>query len=176
LVQIINSGNPTFYGEVVVKKDSGIASMKDLKGKTFAFGDRDSTLTHILPLYMLMEAGVNLEDLKKYSFVGSHDNVALSVASGSFDAGELMPDIAAKYMDRGLMVMAKSPELPEHVFVATKKTDKAAVAKLQNALLAMEPTLYKAIKPTLTGLQKFDDKDFDILRKILKKVEKEVTK
>ena len=175
LAQIINNGSPSFYGVVVVRKDSGIVSMKDLKGKTFAFGDRNSALTHILPLYMLMNAGVHLSDLK-YAFVGSHDSVANNVITGSFEAGGLMPDIAAKYMDRGLTIMTKSPEIPEHVFVATKSMDTTMVVKLQKALLEMNPTLYKSIKPTLTGMQKFNDKDFDILRTILKKVEKDLAK
>jgi hypothetical protein len=40
----------------------------------------------------------------------------------------------------------------------------------------MDPGLYRGIKGSLTGLQKFNDKDFDILRKILKKVEKDLEK
>lgn len=40
----------------------------------------------------------------------------------------------------------------------------------------MPPELYKGIRDTLTGMQKFNDKDFDILRKILRKVEKETGK
>lgn len=176
LVQIVNAGKPSFYGVIVVKKGSGISSLKGLKGKNFAFGDRDSTLTHVLPLYMLMDTGIQLSALKKYSFVGSHDNVALNVLNGTFDAGGLMPDIAEKYIERGLEIIAKSPDLPEHVFAATSSLDKETIAKLQNILLTMPPELYKKIKGSLTGMQKFNDKDFDNLRKILKMVEKESKK
>jgi phosphonate transport system substrate-binding protein len=176
LAQIVNKGKPSFHGVIVAQKGSGISSLKDLKGKRFAFGDRDSTLTHVLPLYMLMEAGVKLEALKEYKFVGSHDNVAMAVSTKTFDAAGLMPDIAEKYMDRGLEVIARSPDLPEHVFVATKSMDSATVAKIQSALLAMDPALQKGIKGSLTGMQKFSDKDFDMLRNIVKKVEKDVAK
>lgn len=176
LAQIVNNGKPSFYGVIIVKKGSGIASVKDLKGRSFGFGDRDSTLTHLLPLYMLMDAGVNLADLKAYKFVGNQDKVAEGVSLGMFDAAGLMPDIADEYMDRVIEVIAKSPELPEHVFAATKSMDAAMVARLQSALLNMDPALYKGIKRSLTGMQKFNDKDFDILRKILKKVEKETAK
>lgn len=172
LAQIDNEGKPSFYGVVVVKKGSGITSVKELKGRTFAFGDRDSTLTHIVPLYMLMEAGVQLSDLKQYAFVGTHDNVALNVVRGSFDAAGLQPDIAAKYKDQGLEVIARSVDLPEHVFVATKTLDAATAAKIQNALLSMDATLLKGIKGSVSGIQKFNDKDFDVLRKIVKTVEK----
>src|SRR3990172_10548470 len=120
LAQIVNDGKPSYYGVITVKKGSGITSLKTLKGKTFAFGERDSNLSHIVPLYMLMEAGVRLADLKQYAFVGSHDNVALNIVRGSFDAAGLQPDVAAKYMDQGLEIIARSMDLPEHVFAATK--------------------------------------------------------
>lgn len=176
LAQIVNDGKPTFHGVIVVKKGSGIKSIKDLKGKSFAFGDRNSTLTHVVPLYMLMSNGIHLSDLSKYAFVGSHDNVALNVVVGQFSAAGLMPDIAEKYIPQGLEVIATSPNLPEHVFVATQSMDKETAAKIQEAILNMPPDLYKKIKGSLTGMQKFNDKDFNILRNILSTVEKELEK
>jgi phosphonate transport system substrate-binding protein len=176
LAQIVNDGKPTFYGVIVVKKGSGITSLKAMKGKTFAFGERDSTLSHIMPLYMLMEAGVRLADLKQFAFLGSHDNVALNVVRGSFDAAGLQPDVATKYKDQGLEIIARSVDLPEHVFAASKSLDAETTAQVQNALLTMDMTLLQGIKKSLTGIQKFNDKDFDGLRKIAKTVEKEKNK
>lgn len=40
----------------------------------------------------------------------------------------------------------------------------------------MDAPLYKGIKDSTTGMQKFTDKDFDVLRKVLKKVEKDINK
>ena len=176
LVQIVNNGKPSFDGVIVVKKGSPIKTIKDLKGRSFAFGDRNSTLTHVVPLYMLMNEGITVRDLGKHAFVGSHDNVALGIITGMFDAGGLMPDIAKKYEEQGLVVIVKQPELPEHVFAATKSMNPATFKKIQDALLTMDPALYKNIKGSLTALQKFNDKDFDGLRKILGKVEKDLDK
>lgn len=176
LAQVVNDGKPSFYGVVVVKKGSGITSLKDLSGRTFAFGERGSTVNHLVPLYMLMEAGVRLTDLKKYAFLGSHEVVAQNVVRGVFDAAGLQPDVAGKYKDQGLEIIARSVGIPEHVFVATKSLDAATVAKIQGALLGMDVKLLKGIKGSLTGIQKFSDKDFDILRKIMKTVEKEKAK
>ncbi len=175
LAQIVNNGKPSFYGVIVAKKGSPIKSLKDVKGKTFAFGDRNSTLTHVVPLYMLLNENIHLTDLKKYAFLpGSHDNLALNVSTGTFDATGMMPDIAEKYPD--LEVVAKSPILPEHVFAATKSMDPATFKKIQDALLTMDMPLLKGIKGSLTGMQKVNDKDFDILRKILERAEKEPEK
>jgi len=173
LVQIINDGKPTFYGVIVVKKGSGLTSLKQLKGRNFAFGEKGSTLTHVVPLYLLLNEGIHPQDLNKHAFVGSHDNVALSVRSGMFDAGGLMPDIAEKYRNQGLEIIAKSPELPEHVFVATSHMDAETGKKIQDALLTMDLSILKGIKASLTGTRKVHDKDFDILRTIMSKVEKE---
>lgn len=176
LAQIVNDGKPIYYGVIIVKKGSGITSLKSLKGKTFAFGERDSNLSHVVPLYMLMEAGVRLADLKQYAFLGSHDNVALNIVRGSFDAAGIQPDVAGKYKDQGLEIIARSIDLPEHVFAASKSLDAETTAQIQNALLTMDITLLQGIKKSLTGIQKFSDKDFDGLRKIVKTVEKEKNK
>jgi phosphonate transport system substrate-binding protein len=176
LAQIITNGKPVFHGVIIAKKGSGIAALKDLKGKNFAFGERESTLSHIVPLYMLMEAGVQLSDLKKYGFFGTHDNVALNVLRGASDAAGVQPDVADKYLDQGLQIIARSEDLPEHVFAATKSLDPATTTKLQNALLGLDMVLLKGIKAPITGIQKGNDKDFDVLRKIMKAVEKEKNK
>lgn len=174
LVQIINNGKPTFYGVIIVKQGSGLTSLKQLKGRSFVFGEKNSTLTHVVPLYLLLNEGIHLRDLKKHAFVGSHDNVALNVKIGTFDGGGLMPDIAEKYKDQGIEIITKSPELPEHVFVATKSMDAATFSKIQDALLTMDLSILKGIKPSLTGTQKVRDKDFDILRTIMDTVEQEM--
>jgi len=175
LAQIVNNGKPSFYGVIVVKKGSPIRSLKDLKGKSYAFGDRNSTLTHIVPLYMLLNENIHLTDLKKYAFLpGNHDNLALNVTTGTFDATGIMPDIAQKYQD--LEVIATSPILPEHVFAANKSMDAATFKKIQDALLTMDLAELKGIKGSLTGMQKVNDKDFDVLRKMLDRTEKESEK
>lgn len=171
IAQIVNAGSPTFKGVIVAKKGGAIRSLKDLKGRRFAFGDRDSTLTHVVPVYLLVEAGVRVAELGKFAFIGTHDNLALNVVAGTFDAAGLMPDIAAKYPD--LQVIATSPALPEHVFAASPSMDAATVAALQEALLALDPALRKGIKGSLTGMQRVNDKDFEILRRILEVAERE---
>ena len=171
LAQVVNNGSPTFNGVIVVKKGSMITSLNQVKGKKFAFGSRDSTLNHVVPLWMLMDAGVKLSNLKEYMFLKTHDNVALSILRGTFDAAGLQPDVAEQYKSQGIEIIATSPPLPEHVFVATKTIDAATVQKLQKALLSPKAVpLYKEIKDTISGTVKFSDQDFNVLRKIMKEV------
>jgi len=84
--QVVN-GRPYFKGKIITRSDSPIKSLKDLAGKRFAFGDPESTMSHLVPRYMLINAGVDVDRLSGYQFTGSHDNVAMGVLAGDFDGG-----------------------------------------------------------------------------------------
>ncbi len=49
----------TYKGIIFVRADSGINSIKDLKGKSFAFADRTSTSGYLYPAGLMKEAGLN---------------------------------------------------------------------------------------------------------------------
>src|SRR4029077_1616109 len=64
-----------FHAKVVVRKDAGIRSLKDLEGKRLAAGSRDSPQARILPLYFVEQEGVNLSKVELVRFdsdVGKH--------------------------------------------------------------------------------------------------------
>ena len=171
LAMVANNGIPTFHGVIAVKKGGATTSLAQLKGKKFAFGERHSTLNHVIPLWMLLNAGVKLTDLKEHGFLKTHDNIAMNIIRGAFDAGGLQPDIAEKYRAQGLEVIATSPELPEHVFVATKSLDAATAKAIQNALNSEKAApVLKGIKGSISGAPKFTDADFNMLRKIMTEV------
>ncbi len=55
----------SYKSEILVKKDSKIKSLKDLKGKKIALQDVTSTAGYTFPLAMLTEAGINAtKDMK----------------------------------------------------------------------------------------------------------------
>ncbi|MBK7401752.1 MAG: phosphate/phosphite/phosphonate ABC transporter substrate-binding protein [Myxococcales bacterium] len=70
-----------FRCKVVVRKDAGIRSVKDLPGKTLAVGSRDSTQARILPLHFLATEGVDLAAVKLLPFdtdLGKHGDTGTS--------------------------------------------------------------------------------------------------
>ena len=167
------SGSPYFHGIIIARKDSPVMHLKDLAGKKFAFGDPDSTMSHFVPRYMLAEAGVDISDLQEHAFLGMHANVALGVIGGYYDAGGIMENTFDAYKDRGIKILAKSPPIPEHLFVAAKHIPSGTVQALRQALYALrDPNILSPIKPTLTGIVPTEDKDYDLLRRILKKFDK----
>lgn len=171
LARIVVNGKGSFQGVIVTRQDSQIKSLADLKGQGFAFGDAESTLSHYVPHYMLMQQGVYLKDLSKYAFIGNHDNVALNVLQGNFAAGGLKPETASQYMDRGLKVLATSEPVPEHVFVASSKLDQKSFQRIKQALLKADLALLKPVNNQLTGLEEAKVEDYAGLRTLMTEVD-----
>jgi len=166
------SGRPTFKGKIITSTKSPLTSLRQLKGKRFAFGDPDSTMSHLVPRYMLIENGVTAANLK-FDFLGSHDNVALGVLAGDYDAGAVKEAIFYKYKSRGMRALATTPSLSEHIFVASTRLPANTVAKVKDMLMALSHTddgmrVIKKIKPKMTGFHPAKDSDYDNLREILR--------
>ncbi len=163
---IENNGKPTFQGVIVAREDSPINSLADLKGKKFAFGDRESTLSCYMPAYMLMEAGVC--DSVDFKFIGSHTNVAKGVLNGTFDAGGLKPGVAKEYIGKGLKIIATSEPVYEHVIVIGPNVDQAVADKVQQALLNVkDPVVYTSIKDSLTGFALVKSSDYTNIKEVI---------
>lgn len=83
-------GDAEFHSVFIASPDSGITSLADLSGKSFAFGSMDSNSGHLMPRYFMGEAGIDAEsDLASFGFTGTHDNTWKAVRDGDFDAGAL---------------------------------------------------------------------------------------
>ncbi len=184
---VLSKGTPSFKGVIVARQDSPISTLADLKGKNFAFGDRESTLSCYMPAYMLMTAGifdgitykfVGSHDnvaLGAYKFVGSHDNVALGVLNKAFDAGGMQPSVAQTYLDKGLKIVAESEPVPEHVIVVGSKVDDATFEKISQALINVtNPEVYTAIGKSLTGFAAIDPAEYAKLYEIMKQVDAKI--
>jgi phosphonate transport system substrate-binding protein len=167
------NGKPFFHGMIITLQNSTIKTLQDLQGKRFAFGDPSSTMSHFVPRYMLWQAGIDLEDLKKYEFLGSHNNVALGVLGGYYDAGGVKEGVFYKYQERGLKMLAKSPPIAEHVFVASDKLPESIINTLRQSLVTLkDKTILSSIKKSVTGMAEVKDADYDTLRTILQQFDK----
>lgn len=81
-------GFPYYYAAIIVRADSGISSLKDLRNKTFAFGDPLSTTGHVFPRKMFKEKGIDpAKDFKSVIYSGGHDATVLAVLNRKVDAG-----------------------------------------------------------------------------------------
>ena len=76
-----------YYSTIITKKGSGIATIADLKGKTFAFVDPASTSGHLAPKTGLIKQGINPDTDMQTVFAGSHPTAVLSVWNDTTQAG-----------------------------------------------------------------------------------------
>ncbi len=78
-----------FQSVFIKQKGLPINSLKDLKGKSFAFGSESSTSGHLMPRFFLDAEGINPD--KDFNgapvYSGSHDKTYGLVEAGSVEAG-----------------------------------------------------------------------------------------
>ncbi len=140
------NGVSTYHGLIFVRKDSGIKSVEDMKGKRLALVDRATTAGYIFPLAWLKERGVTVHEnyFREVYFTGSHDAAILAVLSGEADVGaakNTIWDILSvdnKRLASELVVLGKSSDVPSNALgLSSSVSDKTAEA-LRDALLGMD--------------------------------------
>jgi phosphonate transport system substrate-binding protein len=173
LAKLEVKGKSTYTGKIFTREGSDIKNLKDLKGRHFAFGSSASTMSHLVPRQMLFEAGIDVEDFASYGFYSSHDNVALAVLAGDADAGAIKEAVYDKYQGKGLVAIATTPEISEHLFIAPASTDPAKAGLLRQQLLSLSANMpetrqvLQPIKNSATALVEVNDGDYKKLRKIV---------
>lgn len=170
------NNSPNLYGVIFTREKSPLHTLQDLKGRRFAFGDVDSTMSHIVPHYMLIEAGVPLSALGGFKFLGSHKNVALAVLAGDFDAGAVKREVFDEFKPKGLRALAITPPTPDHIFVTRSTLPAQLVQKLRTALLQLKDKphgkeIMRDLHKGLTALIPARESDYEQLRTIVHRIE-----
>ncbi|MCL6706027.1 phosphonate ABC transporter substrate-binding protein [Pseudomonas sp. R2.Fl] len=84
-----SDGSSGYYSIMVARKDSGIKTLADAKGKKIGFADPDSTSGYLVPNVALpKEIGMPVNEyFSESGFGGGHENLVLAVLDGKFDVG-----------------------------------------------------------------------------------------
>lgn len=88
VVEVSRDGAAGYYGVIITKKGSGLKSMSDIKAKTWAFTDPNSTSGTLVPtVYFYKELKIDPEKyFSKVIYSGSHEASMLAVKNGKVDA------------------------------------------------------------------------------------------
>ena len=140
-------GGITFQGMIVVRDDSDVVSVADLKGRSFAFVSERSTLGRFFPQAYLAKAGISAADLRDYGYVGHHEAVGLAVWTGRYDAGAMNQRVYDKLVRRGLRLRTIATfENVTRAWVARAGLSPEIAANLHEALLGLDdPDLLAAL-------------------------------
>jgi len=104
---------------ILARAGSSIRELDDLRGKSFAFVEKQSTSGYLFPLARLLEANLDpANDFKNVEFLGRHDRVVQSVLDGTYDAGAVYDDARLEEFDsrskadEWLRVIARTRPIP----------------------------------------------------------------
>jgi phosphonate transport system substrate-binding protein len=127
---------------MVTGPNSGIKSIDDLKGKTFAFGDKGSTSGYLIPSHEFFKRGLEPEKFFARVTNTKHQTIELQITRGELDAGADYNRNRDAMIEQGLIKAADSKiiwtsaPLPNDAFAVSGDLarDKAFTAKLARAL------------------------------------------
>ncbi|MBC7794951.1 MAG: phosphate/phosphite/phosphonate ABC transporter substrate-binding protein [Clostridia bacterium] len=179
VAQIVAEGGGQYLAYIVTATDGPVNALADLRGKRFAYVDQHSTTGYLLPLDLLMSAGIDpLRDFKSTAFAGSHPDVVELVLKHKVDAGAIasttfgqMPK--AKLRDR-LRILAKSAPVPFDAVVARAALPAEYVEKLRATLLDLSTRTDegRAVLSGVTlnnGFVEVNDAAYDGVRRVAEK-------
>jgi len=119
LAVAVEDGQSIYYAGLFARRDSPIQTLADVRGKSVAFGDVNSTSSFIIPITMLMEAGIDpVKDLGALRLTGTHANSLAALIEGRVDVATLSFDSYEKAVRSGipgardLRVVARSEAIP----------------------------------------------------------------
>jgi phosphonate transport system substrate-binding protein len=140
-------GKPdTYWASLVTYPSSGIKTIADIRGHSFAFSDPASTSGHLFPAYALRKAGIDPEKDIKAIFAGSHTASFEAIYNHKVDAGELNSEEveSAKqrghYKDGDLVFLWKSDPIPTDPFAVRADLPAPFKQKLANVLQHLDLT------------------------------------
>jgi len=159
---------PKYFSVIIVKSDSPIQKVEELKGKSFAFGYKDSTSSHLYPLLLLSKARIKETDLGKHDFVGNHELVTEAVLAGSYDAGGLIAAAFESNKARGLRSIATSDPIPGVPVVVRKDADPRWVEAFRKSLLEFKAVNAASGDAFSRGATAVTDADYNQIRFLCK--------
>ena len=161
LVKVNLDGSIGYHSIGFARKDSGIASLEDMQGKVFGFGDPNSTSGYLIPSIEIPEAtGSTMESgdyFGEVKFTGGHEQTIVAVNNGDVDGGVTWADgqgawedgynsgALRKAVDAGLIDMNdlvqiwKSKVIPEGPIVLRK----ALPADVKEKMIALVDGLHE---------------------------------
>ena len=83
-------GETGYYSALVVRANSPIRSLADMKGRTLGYVDFNSTSGYLVPRAKFREQGIDPDTyFGRTSFAGGHTQAVMALANGQFDAAIL---------------------------------------------------------------------------------------
>ncbi|WP_457642577.1 phosphate/phosphite/phosphonate ABC transporter substrate-binding protein [Persephonella sp.] len=150
-------------GVIVVRKDSDIETVEDLRDRKVTLGSTICASNCIMPLYILSRKGITYKDIPDMWSSGSDKAAILAVISGLADAAGVKEESALIFLDKGIKIIAKSPYVPRYVVALSKDIPEDIQKKLKKILYNLNDK--KTLKKLgIDGFEKPEEKMFEFIK------------
>jgi phosphonate transport system substrate-binding protein len=167
------SGLPGYRGTIITKKGSGLKTLADIKGKTWAFTSSQSTSGTLVPTVMFSKAGINPKEyFSKVLYSGGHEASILSIKAGKIDAAstnnlDFNRGVGKHWNKDDFNVIWTSDLIPGAPVAARKDLPSSLKMALKGAFLSYNDAEgLKRLKNK--GFIKGDDSVYDSVRALMK--------
>ncbi|HEV3038097.1 MAG TPA: phosphate/phosphite/phosphonate ABC transporter substrate-binding protein [Candidatus Angelobacter sp.] len=163
-----------FHSVFITSANSPIRSLKDLKGKKFAYGDINSTSGHLIPYLEMRQGGIDPDADIQFRYSGSHPATAKAVESGAVDAGALDETVFNSLIADGKLdknkvrVFYNSKPFVDYVWVARKEISPADRERFIQAFTSLKEGPDSQVLQILRGKDfvRANNEEYAILRLI----------
>ncbi len=177
------TGSATYKSVIIAHVDSGIESIGDLKGKSFAFVDPTSTSGNLMPRKMLIENGIDPDkDFENSFYAGTHNAVGYAIANGKVDAGAIGDNVYERMVSEGevdpekVKIIHSSEPIPGSPIVVRGDLSEELKEKIAQALVDMDKQTINEVDGWggISKYQRVSDSDYDIIRDVAKVLDMDV--
>jgi len=178
----VRHGKKGYHGLILTKKGSDITTLKDLVGRSFAFGDALSTSANLYPRSAMMDADLDPDRDFRSLTISSQPAIVAAILGGKVSAGavyddaRLNPGVLKRYPNalEDTVVVYKTPLIPADPQIVRKDLHPAQVAAIAKGLktLARDVEGKKWLKAlfNIDDLVETTDAEYDGLRAVVAKV------
>jgi phosphonate transport system substrate-binding protein len=169
---------PNYYSLFAVYTKSGIKSLAQLKGKKIALGNLGAAGSYIGPMKILIDAGLNPKTDVEIVLIKEEQKRILALKKGeiyasAFSNNTYDREVIQKKADSEFLVIAKSPPLPNDVFVLSSKFEPAVVELVRSRILQNQDKLIQALlvgrkhkKYNQSQFIPANDADYNMIREV----------
>ncbi|MBF0546398.1 MAG: phosphate/phosphite/phosphonate ABC transporter substrate-binding protein [Candidatus Riflebacteria bacterium] len=147
LCRPLRNGKIYHYGAILTRSDSSIYNLQDLKGKRFAFVDRNSSSGFIFPNRLFRKSGISpLDFFSQISFTGNHGISLEGLLEGKFDGVAIRNDdffdedgkMAPGCTNSNLRLLCLTEKILNDAIVFRKDLDEKTKEQLRNLFVNMK--------------------------------------
>ncbi|HLY89704.1 MAG TPA: phosphate/phosphite/phosphonate ABC transporter substrate-binding protein [Acetobacteraceae bacterium] len=152
-------GKPdSYWASLVTWPGSGIKTVAEIRGHSFAFSDPASTSGHLFPAYGLRKAGIDPDKDIRAIYAGSHTSSYEALYNHKVDAGELNSEQVESatqrghYKDGDVVFLWKSDPIPTDPITVRGDLSPEFKARLTKALQTLDLTVLPDADRKIMGL------------------------